>query len=538
MSYNTAKPIDPAVPFSLREVPRLVIPAVAALALTGVISAAAMTRRLHPGPAYFEKQADAALAAQKPKEAALWLRRQLEEAPAARESRMKLMEVYFSLNQIQPAVDLLNQLAPGDDVVYGPAHLRRAQLIMATAPTGGGGRAAAEAKICLQLAMKADPTKGQGEVDINVAKALLAEVLAAEGDWLNVLATAESITAPTSSTQLLRAQAMKNLGRQEEAQEAAGKVAAQVAAAEDAASPEASLSRASALAQASLVQGDLEKAIEIARAAGTAPPCKALQAAIYRQAAVACRTAKEPDPVRWLEIVAGGLSNEPEHLDLTVELLQGLATWDREAGLRERVLARLEGSGLLAHVQLMAGLASLGQRRQQLALTEFKKAWELLPANPIIANNYAGALALQRDPSIAGAALPIIDAVLKNYPGAPTFLDTKGQVLLAMGQAKDAVFALEAALKGAPSAAAHLILAEAYARMGSPVLAQSHRQRAAAFQQQASLPPSGKVELAPAAAVPKPAAATPAAATPAAVPAPKAAPLPAAAAPQPAASKK
>lgn len=481
MSYHKAQHVDRAVPFSLRLVPRLAFPAVAALALTGAISAAAVTRRLHPGPAFFQKRAEAATAAGQTREAALWLRRQIEENPAAREPRMKLLEIYLSLNQTQPAIDLFSELAPGDSVVYGPAHLRRAQLILAN---GASGNAGAQAKICLQHALAADPAKGQGTVDTNLAKALMAEVLAAEGNWTEVLATAQSITAPSSATQLLLAKAMKNLGRQEEAQATASKVATQVSSDPQTGTPEDQLRRATSLAEAALLQGDLDGAVKIALAAGATPPFKQLQASVYTRAALSCRSGKTLDSAHWLELIASGLGYQPENLGLTLELLQGLERFDREPGFRSRVSQRIEASGLLAHQQLLSALANLQQKRPQLAFDEFKKAWELLPANPIIANNYAGILALQRAPGIASQALPIIDAVLKNYPNAPTFLDTKGQVLLGMGQAKEAVAVLEAALRGAPMASTHLVLAEAYAQIGSPVLAQSHRQRAAALQQQ------------------------------------------------------
>jgi uncharacterized protein HemY len=67
---------------------------------------------------------------------------------------------------------------------------------------------------------------------------------------------------------------------------------------------------------------------------------------------------------------------------------------------------------------------------------------------------------------------------LGKHPDHPSFLDSRGQILLRRGRTGEAVQALESTLKIFPSAATHRALAEADSRIKQMDLAASHRKAA------------------------------------------------------------
>jgi Flp pilus assembly protein TadD len=166
-------------------------------------------------------------------------------------------------------------------------------------------------------------------------------------------------------------------------------------------------------------------------------------------------------------------------MGLTTELLERAAFGRAQPGFTERTTLRLRESGLSAHLELLFGVACLQKNRPGEASRHFKEAWELLPGNPVLANNHAVMLGAGPGDADRAAALAIIEGVLASHPEVPTFLDTKGQILLALRRPEEAALILEAALKQAPAPATHLALAEAYSRLGRTDLADLHRNLAA-----------------------------------------------------------
>lgn len=408
----------------------LLLPALLAFTLTAAVFSAAVLRLGHPGPADFQRRATAALSAGKPKEALIWLRRQIGTDPAALPPRLRLIETYAALNQTQPMDDLLNQIAPGDRVVYGPAHLYRAQRMMAGGAADPQTRAAALNS--LELARQADPAKGQGTVDLALVAALKVELQMAGGDWNGALATAATIPAATPATRLLAAIALKNLGRQAEADLAADQAVVAIREMAPGTSLEERLRRAALLAQASMVKGEWQGALDRVLAAGDEPQFKVLQASVALQAAKSYRAGR--DSGRWLESMLRGLAAQPADLELTTELMTGVGQRTLPPGFSETCANRLTEAGLAAHGQLLAALSSAGQNQTDEAFSQFKNAWQLLPGNPVIANHYAALLGVRPNDGDPEAALAIIDGVLKTHPGIPAFQDTRGRVLLRLGR--------------------------------------------------------------------------------------------------------
>lgn len=449
------------------------LPALFALLVTAGIFFGAVSGLFRPDAADFGKCHVAARDAGEWKKAVLWLRRQLAADPAALEPRMNLIEAYASLGETRAVGDLLNQIAPGDRVVYGPAHLYRARRILA----GGLGHpdARAQAELCLDLALRADAAKGQGVVDQDAAHGMLAEVLAAGGDWQGALAAAEKVAKPSPAARMLQATVLKNLGRIPEATAAADEAVSDV---ESGDTLEDRLRRASVQVQASFVKNESDRAVDAVLAAGHEPAIKVLQAATILRVVKGLRAGSSHDSERWLEILLRGVVVVPEDLGLTTELIEGADQWLSQPGFAGRMNRRLRDAGLEAHLELFAAIASLQGNQVAEASDRFKHAWELLPGNPVLANNHAAMLATRPGDADPAGALEIIDGVLVKHPDVPSFLDTKGQILLQLGRVEESVVVLEAALKGAPDRGTHAALAEAYSRLGQTEQAGSHRRLA------------------------------------------------------------
>lgn len=449
------------------------VPALFALLVTAAIFFGAVSGVFRPDAADFKKRHAAAREAGAWKEAVLWLRRQIAADPAALEPRMNLVEAYASLGEIRAVGELLNQIAPGDRVVYGPAHLYRARRIRA----GGLGHpdARAEAATCLDLALRANAAKGQGMVDPDAAHGLLAEVLAAGGDWQGALAAAEKVAKPTPSDRMLKATILKNLGRFPEAIATADDAVRELGSGD---SVEDRLLRAAIMVEASFVKNKIDQAVDTVLAAGNEPSIKLLQAATILRVLKGLRAVASNDSERWLKMAIRGVAALPEDLGLTTELIEGADRWLSQPGFAGRMNGRLREAGLEAHLELFAAISSLRRNQTAEASDRFKRAWEMLPGNPVLANNHAAMLAIRPRDADPALALEIIDGVLVKHPAVPSFLDTKGQILLQLGRVEESVLVLEAALKGAPDRGTHAALAKAYSRLGQTERAASHRQLA------------------------------------------------------------
>lgn len=452
----------------------LLLPSLLAFTVTSAIIAAAVLGLFRPSPKEFQRRATAAFDAKKPREALIWLRRQINANSEDMEARMQLVEAYMALNQHQLMFDHLNQIAPSNQVVYGPAHLYRAELIMAGGIANPENRANAMA--ALELASQADPAMGQGTVDQDLVASLMVKIQMAGNDWKGALATFAKISSPSPATRLLAAIALKNLDRKTEAYAAADKAQAEIQATAPDPSLEERSRRAELLAQAAMVKDDLQLALDTALSAGDEPPIKQLQASVAHHVANRYRTSG--DAALWLDTMLRGLSAAPTDARLTTELLEGAEWWSLEPDFATRCSTRLTESGLDAHELFLAAHSNMEQKLPDEALPQFKNAWKLLPENPIIAHAYAAQLATQEHEADAQDALAIMETVLKNHPGIPDFQLTQGRILLRLDRLEEAIISLKLAVKGKPTAAIHLALAEAYTRLGNLELAASHRNQA------------------------------------------------------------
>jgi predicted Zn-dependent protease len=97
------------------------------------------------------------------------------------------------------------------------------------------------------------------------------------------------------------------------------------------------------------------------------------------------------------------------------------------------------------------------------------------PSHAVAWNNYAWTLSQEPGRDL-DAALNAVDRALQLKPEEFRFRETRGQILVALGQWQRAIDDLEFAINGMPDAAAiHLSLAKAYEQLGNQELADIHR---------------------------------------------------------------
>lgn len=456
-----------------------ILPAVLSLGFAVAVFLAAVFGVLRPTAGEFQQRAALAIEAGRLREAVILLRRQLMVDPAAIEPRFEMLKVFIALPQPKSAAELFNQLAPGDRVVFGPAHLLRAERFAAEGLEKPGVQE--NVRKCLELALRADPEKGQGLVEQDQAQSLLAALGFARKDWLGAIAAVDRIAVPKAPQLVIKAGALKKLKRVREATDLAVLAESMLIDAEKAVpteSQEQRRIRASALAQIFLIREDYVRAVDVVLGESGDPAFQAIQAGTIRQASEGLRASNSGDSVSWLATVTRGLVMFPEDLGLTMELMEGVAGWGGIPGFTERVSGRLQEAGLEAHPHLLSGIAALDSGTPSNASDHFKAAWELLPENPVMANHHAALLVVRPSDADRALALKIIDGVLEKHPQVASFLDTKGQVLLSLRRVEDAVIVLEAALNLAPLPSTHLALSQAYTQLGEHELADHHRKLA------------------------------------------------------------
>lgn len=133
-------------------------------------------------------------------------------------------------------------------------------------------------------------------------------------------------------------------------------------------------------------------------------------------------------------------------------------------------------------VLLMNGDLDQAQHHLELAAKE----WDNMPG---LLNNLAVTLAESGDESRLPQALRLSDAALKQLPGHPYLLETRGQIYLRMKRYQDAITDLEKTLADANMRPlAHKGLAEAYEALGVEDLAAENRRLAEKYARESSRP--------------------------------------------------
>ncbi len=163
----------------------------------------------------------------------------------------------------------------------------------------------------------------------------------------------------------------------------------------------------------------------------------------------------------------GLLSSIPTEKARAKRLLLQQAESETTPGVTYKILGELE--------------AGTGQWAK--AISWFEKALEREPEAIVAKNNLAWSLIQVSSPKLDRALLLIDEAIAGHkqlYPGRlnPSYLETRGQILVKMGKYKEGVSHLEQALRFMPEASkkgVHAALAVAYEEMGNRSMADTHK---------------------------------------------------------------
>lgn len=143
--------------------------------------------------------------------------------------------------------------------------------------------------------------------------------------------------------------------------------------------------------------------------------------------------------------------------------------------LLNKLLVSGEGTAV-AHLAL-SNLAWL-EKNSEAAAVHLEQAMSLDANMPVIANNLAWLLAHEEPPQL-DRALTLSEAVLKDFPDNPRFLDTRGTIQLKREKYREALLDLEKALPGMPDrTAVHEKIATIYDKLGMADIAKQYRSQA------------------------------------------------------------
>jgi tetratricopeptide (TPR) repeat protein len=392
--------------------------------------------------------------------------------PGRPDSAYDLAVKLAALGHKERSAVLLADLAPGERQGYAPAHVGRAQALLAGANPPPQALRDAEAHLLRAL---------QRQPDNAAAHALLGRLYAATGQ-LN-RAEGHLIQGLKILPEL-----RLTLARLYATQGKAGpsRVEAKLALDYFRRLAEADVDNAAARTQwaaAAVILEDYAGAAEILRWGLALPRADVYRGALAELYAVwsdaAGKDAGGGDD--RLALLEQGLGFDPENPRLLQRLfvltrLNGDEAEQARAALR-RSLARGKAAATV-HMLLGADAAARGQTEE--ARRHCEQAYKLAPHLTGAANNLAWMLA-HADPPDLPQALTLVNGVLEREPRNASFLDTRGHVLAKMGRYQEALADLETVLRERPdNAELHRILAECYRHLGQPELAAEHQRLAAA----------------------------------------------------------
>jgi tetratricopeptide (TPR) repeat protein len=178
-------------------------------------------------------------------------------------------------------------------------------------------------------------------------------------------------------------------------------------------------------------------------------------------------------------LIQRGLTYAPQNEMLLGQLISLTHLDGPEAAAARDTLRRMLAEGKATAVLHYALAVDAWQHaRPAEAREHFALAYEAAPQLPYVANNMAMILTVGEKPDLP-RALAIIQSVLEKFPNNASFRETRGEILVRLGRAKDAIGDLEFALPLLSSKrATHKALAEAYQALSLRDLAAKHEQLA------------------------------------------------------------
>ena len=486
-------PIEFASRWSVTRDYRSLVASIPALLAGGVLAAGAAVATFSAKPTtadHFVNRAIAAKQAGHDDVAELYLRKASLTVAGTRESRFNQAMLLQSVGKEADAYAVISQLAPEDSPGFVPAHEWRVQwmsiklneLALKEAPLTeeelGMRKQLAEAiEKHLRLIVQADPEHLK-------ANDRLAVISIARKQLDEAIEHVARIVDRRPDSRITYAQLLDRTDRAGDA-----RTQAEIAreyhkkSLEDASlSDEDQWQHRVKLSMAHAILGDHRQSAEALVVDGEVSPIpqvkKQLSDALFRWS----ETIADDDDsklIRKLELLGQAVQLNPGNAEV-LQRLAAIAGKPGEPGtIASRTLKSLLSTGQ-AHpvVHFVLGMNATQTGDMETAMTHLELAYQAGPEVPVTLNNLAYVICQQKNADL-DRALKLIDQAIELNPGIPDFFDTRGEIMMKMGQWKVAITELEKALKKLPGRPRlHLKLATCYDAVGDQELASLHRLRA------------------------------------------------------------
>ena len=403
--------------------------------------------------------------------ASLYLSRAVDLGVRDNETLFSIARAAQKSSDISRMESILESLAPADRPGYAPAHLWKANQILAGKVVGKVE--AAEAEQQLEYVLQLDPSNP-------AAHGILGDLYFQAGLWKSAVEHLRQAGSLSFRSKLMLAKASSAAGSVEQARAYAEDVC-DAAAAAVTAEPAGKENRL-ALGEGLLLLERYEEAAKVLQEGMTLHDDpeyhQSLGLVLMHWSDAMLRDSSDQRPQAF-QLLAVAIEQNPNEMLLFDRMLALLRTNDETATAARDFLTENIVAGRSAGVShLILGTDLYLDDKVNEAGAHLEQAFRLIPNGLVVANNYAWFL-LHGDPPDTERSLQIIDSVIARDPDLAEFHDTKGHILLARNDWQGAISEFERALAGmVPRAETHFALATAYEKIGLPDIAVKHKQLA------------------------------------------------------------
>ena len=415
----------------------------------------------------YERDASNASRAKDSASAYVAFRRLSIEKPNRADYRFGLALALETLGQRALSLNLVRQLAPADQPGFPPAQLwLSAKLLGSPKPTPALLQAA---EAHLRQYLKADPTSGE-------ARTMLGQVFARTGRSESARPYLEEASRERKGVLIELATVYRRLGQNE----AAGRVAREALVEYEKAveaDPGATVPRL-LLSETTAFLGDFPGAVAVIEDGLNRSKSSAftrMKSRLYGEWAHTVGSRAKPgdesaagEVVDLLGKAVAADPDDPTTVDRLVPVMtfaKGSAS-EKARSLLQTLADGRESAAALANLAL--GNDLYARKDVAGAGDRWERSLKLDPTNAMTNNNVAWFLST-RGPADLPRAVRLVDVALKARPKEPTYLGTRGEILLKMGRVEEALADLQAAVDaGANSPEVNNALDDALARLGRP----------------------------------------------------------------------
>lgn len=403
--------------------------------------------------------------------ARVYLERVLQLRGKDNEVIFELCKVARQRQDVEGYLTLLAQLAPDDEIGYGPAHLERAQYFLERPNRTADDVLNGEQQIL--FAYQVFPENAE-------VRRLLGDFYISLGQWKQAEEHLEYASKTLPGSLLTYAQVLAVLDKKDFAKQIATRsLNHHVEILEkNPGSKESRLGKAEAenfleLFPASIATLELGKSIE------SDPIYDIAMAKVLINWSDSLPSDTNEQKMTKFALLDKALKSNPSEplvFDRVISLIKTDSnTASQIKSELEAAISNGKGAGM-AH--LILGTIEGEEGNAETAVTHLSMAYSIDSNSVIILNNLAWFLAHKQDPDLP-RALRLVELVLSKWPNSAYVRDTRGQILLLMGEHERAFVDLQYALSELPNNAdTHDSLGKIYEIRGLSSLASQHRAKA------------------------------------------------------------